>query len=200
MVPGERVHEDIAFIRTAIEQGRGYAGGHSLDLLIWGTALAIGYLGTYATVRGWWAIPPSWLWILCIALPWLYSLRRLPATRLFPLRTRAHQPPIVQALQMLWFGCGIFLSTFSVAVTLGGDMRQGWFSAVAAGTFGIALFVSSYLCNLAWLRAVAVGWWGAALVLYAFRHRLEVLPLSAAVMLALLALPGFLLWRGRPAA
>jgi hypothetical protein len=27
-----------------------------------------------------------------------------------------------------------------------------------------------------------------------------VLPLSAAVMLALLALPGFLLWRGRPAA
>jgi len=59
--------------------------------------------------------------------------------------------------------------------------------------------VSSYLCNLAWMRWVAAGWWGAALLLYALRHRLEVLPLSAVLILLLLALPGFLLWRGRSA-
>ena len=76
---------------------------------------------------------------------------------------------------MLWFGCCIFLSLFSVAVIVAGDRRQGWFNAVAAGIFGIAFFVSSYLCNLAWMRWVAAGWWGAALLLYAFRHRLEVL-------------------------
>jgi hypothetical protein len=69
----------------------------------------------------------------------------------------------------------------------------------AAGIFGIAFFVSSYLCNLAWMRWVAAGWWGAALLLYAFRHRLEVLPLSAVLILLLLALPGLLLWHGRPA-
>src|SRR5215471_6105221 len=80
-----------------------------------------------------------------------------------------------------------------------GRQRQGWFNAVAAGIFGIAFFVSSYLCNLAWMRWVAAGWWGAALLLYALRHRLEVLPLSAVLILVLLALPGLLLWRGRPA-
>ena len=106
---------------------------------------------------------------------------------------------MTQALQMLWVGCGIFLSTFSVAVVLAGDMQQGWFSAVGAGTMGIVFFVSSYLCNLPWLRAVAVGWWVGMLLLYAFRHRIEVLPLSAVLMLLLLAMPGFLLWRGRPA-
>jgi hypothetical protein len=99
----------------------------------------------------------------------------------------------------LCFVCGIFLSLFSVAVIVAGDMRQGWFNAVAAGIFGIAFFVSSYLCNLAWMRWVAAGWWGAALLLYAFRHRLEVLPLSAVLILVLLALPGLLLWHGRPA-
>jgi hypothetical protein len=36
------------------------------------------------------------------------------------------------------------------------------------------------------------------LLLYALRNRVEVLPLSAALMLLLLALPGLLLWRGRP--
>jgi len=194
MTSDDSVRDDIAFIRQAIEQGRGYAGRHSLDLLIWGVALAIGYVGTYATVSGWWRINPDWLWAACIVLPWLYSLR------LFRSQPRPPRPPMTQALQMLWVGCGIFLSTFSVAVVLAGDMQQGWFSAVGAGTLGIAFFVSSYLCNLPWLRAVAAGWWVAALLLYAFRHHIAVLPLSAVLMLLLLALPGLLLWRGRPAA
>jgi hypothetical protein len=194
MTGDDSIRDDIAFIRQAIEQGRGYAGRHSLDLLIWGVALAIGYVGTYATVSGWWRINPDWLWAACIVLPWLYSLR------LFRSQPRPPRPPMTQALQMLWVGCGIFLSTFSVAVVLAGDMQQGWFSAVGAGTLGIAFFVSSYLCNLPWLRAIAAGWWVAALLLYAFRHHIAVLPLSAVLMLLLLALPGLLLWRGRPAA
>ena len=194
MTGDDSIRDDIAFIRQAIEQGRGYAGRHSLDLLIWGVALAIGYVGTYATVSGWWRINPDWLWAACIVLPWLYSLR------LFRSQSRPPRLPMTQALQMLWVGCGIFLSTFSVAVVLAGDMQQGWFSAVGAGTLGIAFFVSSYLCNLPWLRAVAAGWWVGMLLLYAFRHRIEVLPLSAVLMLLLLAMPGFLLWRGRPAA
>jgi hypothetical protein len=49
------------------------------------------------------------------------------------------------------------------------------------------------------MRWVAAGWWGAALLLYALRHRLEVLPLSVGLVLLLLALPGLLLWRSRPA-
>jgi hypothetical protein len=194
MTGDDSIRDDIAFIRQAIEQGRGYAGRHSLDLLIWGVAFAIGYVGTYATVSGWWRINPDWLWAACVVLPWLYSLR------LFRSQPRPPRPPMTQALRMLWVGCGIFLSTFSVAVVLAGDMQQGWFSAVGAGTLGIAFFVSSYLCNLPWLRAIAAGWWVAALLLYAFRHHVAVLPLSAVLMLLLLALPGLLLWRGRPAA
>ena len=77
MTSKDSVREDIAFIRHAIEQGRRYAGAHSFDLLVWGIALAAGYLGTYATVTGWWLINPNWLWAVCIVLPWLYSLRRL---------------------------------------------------------------------------------------------------------------------------
>ncbi|TMK06413.1 MAG: hypothetical protein E6G75_24805, partial [Alphaproteobacteria bacterium] len=148
MTSKDSVREDIAFIRHAIEQGRGYAGAHSFDLLVWGSALATGYLGTYATVTGWWRLNPNWLWAVCIVLPWLYSLRRLLRSLLFHSQPIATPPLVIQALRMLWFGCGIFLSLFSVAVIVAGDMRQGWFNAVAAGIFGIAFFVSSYLCNL----------------------------------------------------
>ena len=34
MIDDDSVRDDIAFIRRAIEQGRGYAGSHSLDLLL----------------------------------------------------------------------------------------------------------------------------------------------------------------------
>ena len=165
MTSKDSVREDIAFIRHAIEQGRGYAGAHSLDLLVWGIALAAGYLGTYATVTGWWRLNPNCLWAVCIVLPWLYSLRRLLRSLMFRSQPTATPPLVIQALRMLWFGCGIFLSIFSVAVIVAGDMHRGWFNAVVAGVFGIAFFVSSYLCNLAWMRWVAAGWWGAALLL-----------------------------------
>jgi hypothetical protein len=73
----DRVREDIAFIRHAVEDGRNFAAASSPDMMVWGIAVAIGYLGTYAFVRGWSPIRPSWVWALCIGLPWLYSLRRL---------------------------------------------------------------------------------------------------------------------------
>jgi hypothetical protein len=47
------------------------------------------------------------------------------------------------------------------------------------------------------LRWVAVAWWLGELALFALRHRLEAQPLSAALMLLLLAGPGYALMSGR---
>ena len=49
----KQAREDIAFIRRAIEEGGTYACSGSPDMLVWGIALAVGYLGTYAFVLGW---------------------------------------------------------------------------------------------------------------------------------------------------
>src|SRR5258707_324168 len=96
----DQVQEDIAFIRAAIEQGRGYATGRSPDLMVWGVAIAIGHLGTYAFVRGWSSVTPGWLWTMCIAPPWLYSLRR-PLRRLVGKSLSDRQAPMVIALRMV---------------------------------------------------------------------------------------------------
>src|SRR5438874_7285537 len=71
----DQVREDIAFIREAIDEGHAYAVHCGPDLVVWGVAVAIGHLGTYAFVRGWSPVQPNWLWAACIGLPWLYSLR-----------------------------------------------------------------------------------------------------------------------------
>ena len=186
----DRAREDIAFIRRAVEEGRNYATARGPDLLLWGIAVTIGYLGTYAFVRGWSPLPPVWLWALCIGLPWAYSLRRLMPAFARPCES-GH--PMTRALSMLWLGCGIFLTTLALAAIWTGEARQSWFDAVVAGVMGIAFFASAWLSSVGWLRWVAVLWWVGEVALLALRHRPEVLPLSAALMLSLLAGPGLVL-------
>ena len=194
----DQAREDIAFIRRAIEEGGAYATARSPDMLVWGIAVAIGYLGTYGFIHGWSPVAPRSLWATCIGLPWLFSLRRLAAAlggRAVPVRR-----PMAQALAMLWLGCGIFLTTLGIAAMVTGETRNGWFDAVVAGVMGIAFFASAWLARLPWLRWVAIAWWLGELALFTLRHRVEVLPLAAALMLLLLAGPGYVLMsrRARP--
>jgi hypothetical protein len=101
-------------------------------------------------------------------------------------------------LSMLWFACGIFLTILSFAVILANEPNTWWISAAAAGVMGIGFFVSSFLSNLAWMRWVAIAWWAGELATLALRHRAEGLLFAGTLMLVLLALPGFVLMRGRP--
>jgi hypothetical protein len=191
-VTDDQVRRDLAFIREAIEEGRAYATRCGPDLLVWGIAVTLGYLGTYAFVRGWSTRPPNLLWAAAIGVAWLYSLRRL-ASRLLS-GGRAQQAGLaVVTLRLLWLGCGIFLTTLWLAAMWSGELRFGWFNAVVAGTLGVALFVTAQLASLPWLRWVAIAWWAGELVLYALRQRPEALLVAAALMLLLLAGPGLVL-------
>lgn len=194
---GDQAREDIAFIRRAIEEGGAYAGACSPDVVVWGIGVALGYLATFAFVRGWSPVVPGLVWAVCIGLPWLYSLRglaRLAAS------ARPRLGPMAQALAMLWLGCGVFMTTLVAAAMWSGAARDGWLSAVASGVMGIAFFAGSWLANLPWLRWIALGWWVGELALFGLRHHAEALPLAAALYLLLLAGPGLVLLRRRGAA
>lgn len=99
------------------------------------------------------------------------------------------------ALSMLWLGCGIFLTTIVVAAMWTGANREGWLDPIVAGVMGIAFFATAWMTNLPWLRWIAVAWWLGVVALFVLRHQVEVLPLSAALMLLLLAGPGLVLLR-----
>jgi hypothetical protein len=187
----DRAREDIAFIRRAIEEGGAYATGSSPDMLVWGIAVAVGYLGAYAFAAGWSPIAPGALWAVCLSLPWVFSLRRV--VRRFAGSRAPARGPMARALAMLWLGCGVFLTTLAIPVIATGEGRNGWFDAVVAGVMGTAFFASASLTNLMWLRWIAAAWWLGELATFALRHQIEVLPLSAALMLLLLAGPGLVL-------
>lgn len=187
----DSVRDEIAFIRRALEEGRGFFTARSPDLVVWGIAIAVMYLGIYASIRGWWSVDPTVFWLLCTIPPWLYSLRWIVR------RERAAVASMARAMGMLWLGCGVTLTTLAILLSYAGEMRGG-FAAVTAGIMAIGFFASSFLCNLTWLRWVAAAWWLGEVATFALRHLPEVLPLAAVLMLLLLALPGIVLLRRRP--
>jgi hypothetical protein len=192
LVIEDRARDDLAFIRASIEAGRSYATSLGANLVAWGVAVAIGHLGTYAFARYRIGSSSDWLWVLCIGLPWLFSLRGYGA-RITGHWKRATPNPMATAQKMLWLGVGVFLTVLAVAVYSMGGIEEGWFNAVVAGALGSGLFATAWLASLSWLRWVALAWWGGELILYALRQRPEAMLVSAGLMLFLLAGPGLVL-------
>jgi len=195
----ETVRDDIAFIRRTLEDGRTYARGRSPDFLVWGIAAAAGYVATYWYVRDGTSVEPGWLWPIFLGLPWLYSLRRVFG-RMSGRRSAAPLALTANAMLMLWFSCGVFLTTLAFFPVWFGIARDTWTVATVAGVMGIGFFASASLCGFSWMRIVGLGWWAGEIVLFALHGRSEQLLVSAALMLVLLAGPGLLVLRSRPSA
>jgi hypothetical protein len=194
----DQAREDIALIRTALDQGRAYATARSPAMMVWGLLIAAGYGGTWAFVTGRWAVRPDWLWGTLLALGWIFALRGVPGR----IASGASPPlprPLVAALRAVWFGLGIFLTlTYAAGLTIGG-LEGDWMEPVAAGVLGAGFFASAPLCNLGWMRLVAVAWWVGEVAMYWLHGTAGALILGAALYLALLAGPGLVL-RLRPRA
>ena len=93
-------------------------------------------------------------------------------------RAASTQPP---AAPTCWSGGSVaigYLGTYGFV--------RGW-SLIAPGSLWAACL------GLPWLRWVGIAWWLGELALFALRHRIEALPLAAALMLLLLAGPGYVL-------
>ena len=85
------------------------------------------------------------------------------------------------------------MTDFDHAAIATDEARNGWCDAVVAGVMGIGFFASASLTRLPWLHWVAIAWWLGEVALFSLRHRAEALPLAAALMLILLAGPGYVL-------
>jgi hypothetical protein len=185
---------DLATIKQAIEDGRLFAESGGGYMLIWGGAIGLAEFATYAAVRGWlpWLLMHlGAMWPICISLAWVATVlliwRQCRVRRIHSLAGRA--------LGMTWLGCGVTLSILYLSTVMTGGFEPGWFLAVVAGTMGIGFFASSYLCAYRWMRAVAVAWWLSEAAFFSLRADAEILVLSGAMMLLMLALPGAVLLR-----
>lgn len=194
----DKLREEIAFIKNALEEGRTYARMRSADFAVWGAAIAFGYFGTYARVTHLWSVDPGIIWYVPVALAWAFSLRGI----IWATIRREHAPAsskIVRILRSIWLGYGITATSFAVLAHGGGPPVQ-WLDTATSGMLGLCFFISAAVSGIGWLRGLALGWWCAAAVLYLMRNHPEQLLAGGVFMIALLLVPGLVLWLRRPQA
>lgn len=193
---GDDLREEIAFIKSALEEGRSYARMRSADFAVWGAAISAGYFGTYAHVAHLWSADPRLIWYVPVALAWAFSLRdAIPA--LIRGGPRTAPSLMVRTLRSIWLGYGLTATTLAVLAFTSSNHPE-WFDTVTAAMLGLCFFVTGAVSGIGWLRGLAVGWWGAAVVLFIMRDQTEQLLAGGAFMLAFLFLPGLVLWLRRP--
>ena len=184
---------DLAFIRQVIEEGRGYVAIGAGHLVIWGTGMGAAALLHFAKLRGWplpsgatiWQAAQTVAWIASIILGMAEDHRckvRSLSTRLLP---------------QLWLGLGIALTILYAGIRTLAPETESLLPASVAATMGIGFFVTGAACGYRWVQAVAALWWIAVPLCVALRHDSLLLPVLAALYLALLAIPGLLLLRHR---
>ncbi|MDO8289625.1 MAG: hypothetical protein Q7T44_10450 [Parvibaculum sp.] len=195
----DKLREEIAFIKNALEDGRDYARLRSPDFTVWGLAIALGYFGTYAHVTHLWSVDQGLIWVVPVALAWGFSLKGWIWGLLSGQRREPVSSPMIRTLRSVWLGYGI-TTTMIAIVAFTGTPHPDWFDTVTAGMLGLCFFISAAVSDIRWLRILAVGWWGAAILLFLIRDKPEQLLAGGFFMLALLFVPGLVLWLRRPTA
>jgi hypothetical protein len=121
---GEHVmYAQIAFTRRAIDEGRGCIGARSLDMLV-GRGAATGLRPMPACAAGGRRRRAPYR-----ALHRAAVAERATFNRQKPSPTPRPLPSLVRAMQVLWFGCDICLTSLAVMLLLfTGTLRRGWFA------------------------------------------------------------------------
>lgn len=157
------VHEDLAWIRSLMDESHRFLGGTWRHQVVWGIVGVTGMLGTYASLStGRFGLIP-WLWVVSIGGGWFYSLVVARGGE----TSAAVRNAAARAFGGIWIGLGVTLTLLGGLTLFTGALEPSGLSGVIALVFGSGYFASGFVAGLRWMQGVAVGWWiGGVVLLY----------------------------------
>lgn len=185
----QRAADDLALIRQLMEEGRRAVVDRGKHFMIWGGVSAVGLAGTYLSVVGWLGVGPQWVWVPLVVVGWVLSavVGRRDARRL------RVQTAGARLLARSWLGTGVVLTLVAASGLFGGVVSHLALPGLVSVVMGGAVLATSELTGEGWLVWAAAGWWaGGGLML--FVPGLYTLGLMAAMVIALMVVPGVVLY------
>lgn len=175
---------DLAYIRRLMEDTRRAACVSGGYFIVWGVAIGLGLIATWARIAGYWTVSPFAAWTVCLAAG---GIGTFFLTRREPVET-----PGGRLIGMVWMSMGIsMLIIFFIGVG-SGSLPGYHMSALSSALVGGAVFMTGTLAGLPWLRNLSFGWWAGAAVMFAWPG-LYVLLLMGVMLFAFYVVPGLIL-------
>jgi hypothetical protein len=198
---------EVAYVKALAEEGRNAPLVGGVLYVIWGVAMGIAALATYASAAGMIALPfvgGLWFWVAALITGWAAS---------FILGSKSLTKPGAltvgnKTARAAWIAVGVFMSVFWIAAMLfqarlsaaGFEPRFlfGLMFPVAFGLYGIAFLATAVAARLDWMRGFAIASWVFSVAALYFIGDARQFLVGAAGSLLCAALPGVLMMRREP--
>ncbi len=203
----EALAGEVAYVKALAEEGRNAPLVGGVLYVIWGVAMAIAALATYASASGFIAVPfvgGLWFWAASFVIGWAASF-------IVGAKSRAKPGALTvgnKTARAAWIAVGVFMSLLWIASMLfqerlsaaGFETRFlfGFMFPIAFGLYGIAFFVTAVAARLDWMRGFAIASWIFSLAALYFLGDTRQFLVGAAGSLLCAALPGVLMMRREP--
>jgi hypothetical protein len=199
---------EVAYVKALAEEGRNAPLVGGVLYVIWGVAMGLAALATYASASGLIALPfvgGLWFWVGALITGWAAS---------FIVGGRSLTKPGAltvgnKTARAAWIAVGVFMSVFWIAAMLfQGRLAAAGFEArflfgmmfpVAFGLYGIAFLATAVAARLDWMRGFAIASWIFSVAALYFVGEARQFLVGAAGSLLCAALPGVLMMRREPA-
>jgi hypothetical protein len=187
--------QELAYIRSIIEDSRQAMVENGLPYIIWGTAVAVGMLTGYLQALLGVNLYAGYVWIVVMvvaALGTTWSVRHE--------RKETQPQSFSSKLQgSIWGACGSAMGILLLLVLIrfeghNGDISQLYVCSFVSLIVGIAYFLSGIMLQLTWLRNIAFAWWIGAIVMY-YMDNIHVLAVYAGMLIVFEVVPGIILNR-----
>lgn len=198
---------EVAYVKALAEEGRNAPLVGGVLYVIWGVAMAISALATWASASGFIALPfigGLWFWVASFVIGWLAS---------FIIGRKSMSKPGAltvgnKTARAAWIAVGVFMSLFWIAAMLfqgrlaaaGFEPRflYGLMFPIAFGLYGIAFFATAVAARLDWMRGFVLASWIFSVAALYFIGDARQFLVGAAGSLLCAALPGVLMMRREP--
>ena len=172
-----QLEQDLAFVRTVVENSRRALRADARPLLAWGTLTVVGVVLVYLFE----ALDNVWFWIVIIGIAWAYTGWRSRQSQLARPATLFAQ----RALATLWFAVLTAMSITGFVGVLTGALPSAAVPPVIAAYFGAGCLASAPLMAQRWPVLLGCAWWLAAVVLFLVAQPYRLAAFGVAVMLLL---------------
>ncbi len=180
---------ELEFIKRVLEDSRKIIVDDGMNFIFWGIIAAIGLIATYILVieKFWEYI--EWVWIVLIAVGWIYSI----ISGLNKQKKRRVRTFAGKILSVTWFSCGLTMTIIGIGGSFSGAIHGVYISPTISIVLGIAFAITGTVYNDRWLTLLSVGWWLGGIVMF-FNPGIYSILMMALMIIFFQITPGIVLY------
>ncbi len=147
---------DLALIREMMQEGRNRIAIDGSVLALWGTLVALAFLGNWLRALGFIPLSQNTIWLTFMGSGW--ALTFIIGHKMD--RSIGRGSPLVRGYVAAWTGVGLSMAGALIAAVTGAvNLSGATMGLLSSALIGSAFFLTARLFRLNWLLIPAVGWW-----------------------------------------